>query len=384
MHSNTITLNKIISPINRKRFKKYVDKYGGDIGTKGFTCWHQFISILFGQLSDCQSLRGIESALNYNSQSHYHLGLRLKISKSTISYANKTRDWRIYRDLFFDLIRDLKQKDMIESKNVITLLDSSPISLIGKGHQWAESTMRTTGLKLHIAYNLNSSIPVYFDITGARTNDITIGKETQITGGSTYVFDKGYTDYNWWKSIDEQGAYFVTRLKSNAKITYIRDNPSSGNILRDSIIKLSVRKPRGGKINNYHNQNVRIVVVNRVDKATPLTLITNNFMLTSEEISNLYKQRWQVELFFKWIKQNLKIKKFLAQNENAIKTQICIALISFVLLKIANILQTVCSKISMRNLIVIVKNSMFVRHSLKNKTKIFNSKQMTFCFINSS
>ena len=368
MYNGTITFNKIIAPINRRKFKKIVDKYGGDIGVKGFTCWHHFISILFGQIANCNSLRTIENTLQYQQNSHYHLGIKAKIARSTISYANKTRNWCIYRDLFFELLQEVKLKDMTQSRQVITLLDASPINLFGRGHEWAEKTLRITGLKLHMLYNLDARLPIYFDITGAKTNDINIGRHINIKAGSTYVFDKGYADYNWWYSIDRQKAYFVTRLKSNAKKEVLEERAVCGAILQDATIRIGSKTPRGGKHNDYCDKPLRMIVVNREDN-TLLTLVTNDFVRTSEEIAVLYKQRWQIELFFKWIKQNLKIKRFLSRNENAIKTQICIALIYYVLLRIAQVLKTVCAKLSLSLLHVIVSNTVFVKDQLRSSLK---------------
>jgi len=382
LHNQNITFNKIIAPINRKKFKVIVHKYFGDVAVKSFSCWQQFIAVLFGQLSESRSLREIETGLNCNENLHYHLGIS-RISRSTLSYANRTRDWRIFRDLFFDLIEELQQKDIIQTKDVVSLIDSTPIMLLKRGHKWAESTMKITGLKVHLVYNLSSGIPTYFEITGARTNDVNVSRTLEIQRGFTYVFDKGYTDYNWWYEINSCGAFFVTRLKKNAKTKVLQENSCQGNILQDEIILLSNQHPRGGKTNNYSQTPLRRVVVNRADKDTPLVLITNDFKRSAEEIAELYKQRWQIELFFKWIKQNLKIKKFIGTNENAIRSQICIALIGFVLLRLANILQTICKQISMKNLIVIVKNTMFVKERIYYKPNVYNKNQLLFNFVNS-
>ena len=286
------------------------------------------------------------------------LGIKKNIAKSTLAEANEKRDWHIYRDLFLDLIKTLKQKEYFKTKEVIEIIDSTPIMLNLKQHPWIETTIKVKGLKTHVVYNLNQEIPVYFDITGARTNDINIAKTIELKSGVTYVGDKGYTDYNWWNAINEAGAFFVTRLKKNAKIEELSDIQNPDKPVSSQTIALTNKYPGGNRINNYANKPLKRVIVQREGK-DPLIRVTNDFSRSDEKIAELYKQRWQIELFFKWIKQNLKIKKFLGTSKNAIKTQICISMISFVLIKLANELKEICKEISTKNLLKIIGNSMF-------------------------
>lgn len=379
MQEHSTIIGKILAPVNRKKFKRFVDKYNGDFAAKKLSCWEQFVAILLGQITNCSSLRDIVSFINFQSNNHYHLGISKDIARSTLSFANNNRDWHIYRDIFLDLIKTLNQKEFFQTKEVIEIIDSTPILLNLKQHPWAETTMKVKGLKTHVIYNLNQEMPVYFDITGARTNDINVAKTIELKAGVTYVADKGYTDYNWWNAINEAGAFFVTRLKKNAKIAELSEIQNPDKPISSQIITLTNKNPRGGIKNNYVNKPLRKVIVQRENKE-PLILVTNDFSRSDEEIAELYKQRWQIELFFKWVKQNLKIKKFLGKSENAIKTQICIAMISFVLIKLANELKELCKEIPTKIMLKIVGSNLFkclrMRNSGRRRHK--NPNQLQF------
>ena len=358
-------IGKLLTPVNRRKFKRIVEKYKGDYAAKKLTCWEQFIAILLGQLSNCSSLREIEATVKFHANEHYHLGLRGNIARSTLANASEKRDWRIYRDLFYDLVFNLKKTEQYQTSELIKIIDSTPINLKLMQHQWIETTLKVKGLKTHVVYDLTNETPIYFDITGARTNDITWAKNNlKIEKGITYIADRGYTDYNFWYEINEKGAFFVTRLKKDAKIENITEIQGSETGISSQIFKLINRNPRGRAINKYAGISLKKVIVKR-EGDNPLILVTNDFTRSDKEIADLYKSRWQIELFFKWIKGNLKIKKFLGRSENAIRTQICIAMIAFVLLKLLTILQKFCKNISLKTMITIVKNGLFTKLSLK-------------------
>lgn len=375
-------IGKILTPVNRRKFKRFVDKYNGDFAAKKLSCWEQFVAILLGQIGNCLSLREIENTIKFHSKEQYHLGIKKNICRSTLANANSTRDWHIYRDLFLDLIGNLKAIEQIQTKEVIEIIDSTPIMLDLNHHKWAEQTRNIKGLKVHVLFNSTENIPTYFTITSPKINDIVEAREMEIIKGSTYVADKGYTDYNWWNKIDEKGAYFVTRLKKNAKIETIGEIQETNETISSQIICLANKVPRGGKINKYHKKSLKKVIVQREEKP-PLILITNDFKRSDEEIAELYKRRWQIELFFKWIKQNLKIKKFLGKSENAIKTQICIAMIAFVLLRLSQIVNDFCKNIPLKTLITIAKNGLFSRLTLQREAKKHykNPNQLQFCLV---
>lgn len=382
MQKYSTIIGKILTPVNRRGFKRIVQKYNGDFAVKKLSCWEQFIAILLGQITNCSSLREIESIIKYHSNQQYHLGIRKDIARSTLAKANETRDWRIYYDLFVDLIGNLKPIEQKEAKNVVKLIDSTPIMLDLNQHKWAEKTQRIEGLKVHLMYDFTEKMPVYFEITGAKKNDINVAQTIKLKKGTTYVFDKGYTDYNWWKEIDDNEAYFVTRLKKNANIKELSEIQETNEVISSQLITLASKKVnQKQKVNDYYGKTLKKVIVKREGKE-PLILITNDLKRSDEEIADLYKKRWQIELFFKWIKQNLKIKKFLGRSENAIKTQICIAMISFVLLRLMEELKEICVNLPLRMLEKIVGNNLFnclkVREYGRKKWK--NPNQLQFCW----
>ena len=354
---NTI-IGKLLSGINRKKFNRIVDKYKGDFAVKKLTCWEQFVSVFLGQITESVSLREIVDLIKFHSNHQYHLGIRKDVARSTLAKANEKRDWRIYRDLFLDLVSKLKNSKFYKTNEMVQIIDSTPINLNLTQHPWIETTLKVKGLKTHVVYDLTNKTPILFDITGARTNDITWSKSINLEKGITYVMDRGYTDYNWWFEINKKGSFFVTRLKKDAKIENLTELRSANKSISSQIFKLTNKHPRAGTVNKYANIPLKKVIVEREGK-TPLILVTNDFGRSDTEIAELYKQRWQIELFFKWIKQNLKIKKFLGKSENAIRTQICIAMISFVLQRMAEELKMICSEITGKNLRKIIGNSLF-------------------------
>ena len=392
--SNTIIVS-LLSSVNRKTFNNLVKKYNTDFAYKKLSTWEHFIAILLGQYSDCESLRDIVETINFHSVEHYHLSLKQSICRSTLSDANRNRDWRIFRDLFLYLISGIQQKDILDGKEVINLIDSTPIRI---NEDWCEKTLRIKGLKVHTIYNLNNSIPIYFDITGAKTEDITQAKKminkSNIKENDTYVFDRGYISSEWWSIINNSKAFFITRnFKhfsyevldvlydiSNGNINNnINNNISNGNINNNinndlinslpdgEIIQDCIIQAKGDKFKKFYKDKLRLVIVkrDRNKHSTDLKIYTNDFKRTTKEIAQLYKDRWQIELFFKWIKQNLKIKKFLSKTENGIKIQICICMIAYVLIKLAQLLNKISKKASIKSLIRIIKSGIFTRLSRK-------------------
>lgn len=379
MQEHNTIIGKLLTGINRKKFKRIADKYDGDKYVKYFNCWSQLVCILIGQIGNLKSLREIVANINFQSNNQYHLGIKKNISKSTLAEANEKRDWRIYREVFYSLLKKMPDKTQAETQSVIKLIDSSPIRLDLLNHPWAEKTQRIEGIKLHLVYDLTYSIPTYFEFSGARTNDIEEAKKLEISPNTTYVMDRGYMDFNWWHEIDEKGAYFVTRLKRNNAIEEVSKLQIENEKVSSQLIKLKTKIFKDGRHNLYAGKILRRVIVQRENRS-PLILVTNDLKRSSSEIAELYKQRWEIELFFKWIKQNLKIKKFLGKSENAVKTQICIALILYILLCMEKELKEICKNISMKNLLKIIGNNMF--YTLKpinyGRKKYKNPNQLQF------
>lgn len=338
MYRNT-RFAELLKGLNRGSFANVVSRHEADKHTKGFRSWDQFVAMLYAQISGCRSLRELEVGFNSQRLHHYHLGSR-DIRRSTLAEANSKRDSAVFADVCSELLQKAHRKARSELKDLLYLLDSTPIPLKGLGYDtWTKHNHnhRTQGLKVHMTFAPGPGLPVQADITPANVNDVEMGRKIPLKSGSTYVFDKGYCDYNWWYKINKQKAFFVTRLKKNSGIEGVEslpvDEAVQDTILEDAVIRFK-RQPGGKRINHYHGTSLRRVTVNRPDHDKPLILATNDMKRSALEIAELYRERWGIELFFKWLKQNLKIKQFLGRNENAVKTQIYTALISYLLVQI--------------------------------------------------
>ncbi|HEL9677109.1 TPA: IS4 family transposase, partial [Legionella pneumophila] len=261
------------------------------------------------------------------------LGLSAKICRSTLSDANRRRKADCFLWILEQLLEMLPKKQKKEFSKIVRVLDSSPIQLKGYGYEWAKhnATRRCEGLKLHVEYDLGLESPTRVALSFPNFNDSSMGKQWPIETDIIYVFDKGYCDYDWWWSIHQKKAFFVSRLKVNAAISIEQKFETNENspILEDGLFRFSNPKPRGGKKNLYTSL-ARRISVQREDK-DPLILVTNLLDEPAEMIAQLYKSRWEIELFFKWIKQRLKIKKFLGKSENAVKIQLITAIIAYLL-----------------------------------------------------
>lgn len=335
MYSDT-RLGQIMKGLPRAHFERFVREENADKYNKGFRSWDQLIAMIFNQLSGASSLRELEAGFNSQQQVHYHLGTRC-IKRSTLADANANRSSDLFSKICNGLINDAHRRLKREMRTLVYLLDSSPIHLQGRHFdEWASQYKNniSQGMKLHVLMEQQAKLPVYAVLSGANESDVRHGHRIPIEAGATYVFDKGYYDYNWWHSIEEQGGLWVTRLKRHAAFNVVeqREPSDTDTILEDSTIEFTVRYLAAKKPNHYRGKPLRRIIVARPDKDTPMVLVTNDFTRSAESIANLYKQRWDIELFFKWIKQNLKIKRFLGRSQNAVKTQIYIALITYLLL----------------------------------------------------
>lgn len=330
-------MQEIMKGLPRGTFDRLVQEQQADKHSKGFGCWDQLVAMVYGHLSGADSLRQLESGFNSQSNHHYHLGTG-PIRRSTLAEANGRRKVEVFeqaaRLLMSQTSRHLRQ----EGQQLLYLLDSTSITLKGPGFDvWTQSssTRNTQGIKLHVLYAAHEQVPLQHSFSAANVCDIAEGVKLPIESGATYVFDKGYCDYNWWASIDAQGARFVTRFKYNAALRVEASRPvaaeDSDTILEDQIVRFAYRHQGGGRRNGYEKALRRIVVA-RPDKERPLVLATNDVDTPAAAIAQHYKDRWQIELFFKWIKQHLKIQRFLGRSENAVRIQILCALISYLLL----------------------------------------------------
>ena len=315
----------------RWRFEKLVRRHRADYRVRRLPSWTQFQAMVFAQLSGSRSLREVIGALERFPGSHAHLGL-VPVRRSTLADANRQRPAALFEDVLEALVAQLGRSAPRRGREMLRLIDATRV-VIGKR---IESWEIDGGVKLHVVYAPGADAPVCFAVTSARVNDITPAKRFPIEPGATYVFDKGYYDFAFWDALDVKGCRFVTRLKKNSPVTLIGTRPTDpdGAILADRVARLSKRLASSRR--NPFDKPVRLIDV-RIDSGRVITLLSNDLGAPAAEIAALYKQRWQIELFFKWIKQNLKIRHFLGASENAVRIQIVTALIAYLLLRLAQI-----------------------------------------------
>lgn len=342
----------LMKPITKDLMEECKERFRSDYDCVSFDTFTHLQTMVFAHIAEIKSLRTLEVAINSQE-----MGLSYPVHRSTVSDANQKRK----ADCFFWLLKQvmslLPRKFHQDIGKVVKLLDSSPIQLKGRGFdEWAKeyATSRCQGLKLHVELDLMLNAPTRVTTSHSNYNDSTMGKDWPIITECVYVFDKGYCDYNWWWDINQKSAYFVTRLKKNAAVTVHNDHPTDNEtILEDSLVQFKNKRPRGGKVNLYETP-LRRIIVKREGK-TPLILVSNLLEVPAAIISDLYKARWDVELFFKWIKQNLKLKKFLGRSPNAVKIQIATALIAYVLTYLFKIDSK--NKLSLRLITILIRFS---------------------------
>jgi putative transposase len=328
-------IQQLMKPIGRGCFDKLVRQHEADKHVKRFKAWDQLTAMVYAQLSGARSLRELQAGFNAQRTHHYHLGTGA-VHRSTLAEANAQRSPELFADVARSLMAQAQRTLRRECQELLYLLDSTSITLKGRGFDdWTAAcrTRNTQGVKLHLVYEAHTQAPSWNAITYANVNDRDQGVLVPIEAGATYVFDKGYCDYNWWAEIDAAGARFVTRYKRNAALTVLREQPvAEGSVIvRDQIVRLTRRSTKDAKRSEC--SELRRIEVARPNDST-LVLATNDLSSPPEQIARLYKDRWQIELYFKWIKQHLNIGSFLGRSENAAKVQILTALITYLLLKL--------------------------------------------------
>jgi IS4 transposase len=327
---------ELIKGLPRGAFDRIVERHQADKYSKKFRCWDQLLTMMYGQLSAAGSLRQLETSFNSHIAHHYHLDTDC-IKRSTLADANSKRKEVVFADTARLLMGQVSRQMRKEVEPLLYLLDSTSIPLKGaKFDSWTlgQRTRNTQGIKLHVLLASQLHAPVWHDFSAANVNDVEKVTGLTLKKDALYVFDKGYCDYNWWHRIDVAGAQFVTRFKRNAALRVEQElsipPEAAAIVLQDQIVRFRHKHPRGGCVNHY-DKPLRYVSIVRCAKPTPLILATNDLHSTALEIAQRYQDRWQIELFFKWIKQHLKIKQFLGCSENAVRIQILTALISYLL-----------------------------------------------------
>ena len=336
MHAGKLVFAQLTDLIHPEQFRRCVRRYDGEYKVKTFSCWNQFLCMAFGQLTFRESLRDVETCLGSRQDQLYHLGIRGEVSHSTLADANRERDWRIYYDLAQQLIRrarTLYQNEAtgLELQETVYALDSTTIDLCLNLFPWARFRRTKGAIKLHTLLDLRGSIPAFISISQGKKADVRILDELVLEPGSFYVMDRGYVDFRRLYCFVLAAAFFVTRSKAGLKLNRLQSRPvdPATGVRSDQIVWLA----NVSSIRHYPDKLRRIHYVD-AETNKSLVFLTNNFELPAVTIALLYKSRWKVELFFKWIKQHLRIKHFYGTSDNAVKTQIWISVCVYVLVAI--------------------------------------------------
>ena len=336
MHTGKLVFAQLMEHLPLTTFRRCVARYGGHHKVQHFSCLDQYLSMAFAQLTFRESLRDIEACLRAQSSKLYHLGIRSKVARNTLANANATRDWRIYCDFAQSLIAMVRRLYVnepfgVDLKDTVYALDATTIDLCLSVFPWAPFRSTKAAIKLHTLLDLRGNIPSFIRISDGKWHEVNVLDELITEPGAFYVMDRGYIDFERLGRLSEAGSFFVTRAKSNLKVQrrYSRKVDKNTGLICDQTVMLTVFYSRQG----FDAPLRRIKFKDPVTGKT-LVFLTNNFALPALTITQLYRCRWQVELFFKWIKQHLRIKAFFGTTENAVKTQIWIAISVYVLIAI--------------------------------------------------
>lgn len=333
MNTGKYVFAQVASFIDANDFIKCVKKYNGNYGVQHFTCWHQLMCLMFGQLCNRESLSDLITCLDTQKSKWYHLGLGIGISKNNLSNANIKRDWRIFADYAYILIAHAR-KICVDNADFnldivgnVYAVDASTIDLCLEVFWWAKFKKHKGTIKLHTQLDLKTNIPSFIHITDGSVHDVNYLDVMEIEANSTYILDRGYIDFERLYNIHYHKAYFVTRLKKNTNYRrlYSRKVDKTRGLICDQTIKLN-----NYYANKKYPENLRRVKYYDTEINITFEFVSNNFSVPALQIAQLYKQRWQIELFFKWIKQHLKVKSFWGYTENAVKIQIYTAIITYV------------------------------------------------------
>jgi Transposase DDE domain/Domain of unknown function (DUF4372) len=331
-HQNSV-MHEVTRHLPWLDFERLVKELGTDADERGYDSKSHLMAMLFAQFAQAGALRDVEAGMASHADRLYHLGIKPAV-RSTLADANRKRDSRLFSGLFALMVSRLSRGQRRNLAETTYLLDATAVPLPAHAARWARFSATTCGVKLHVLYDAGAERPIYAAVTASNVNDITAAHEMPIEPGATYVFDLGYYDYGWWARLDEAQCRIVTRFKTNTPLRVVEtlELPEGSAVLSDRIGFLPTRQ--AGRRQNPMADAVREVRV-RTDTGKVLRLLSNDLDASAQEIADLYKRRWAIELFFRWIKQVLDIKHFLGRSENAVRIQIAAALIAFLLLRIA-------------------------------------------------
>ena len=334
MNKDKYVFAQLLEYLDYDKFRHLVDKYDGNRYVKHLTCWNQLLALMFGQLGNRESLRDVIVALEAHRSKCFHLGLgRKPIAKTTLATANQNRDYRIFEEFAFYMMAQAREKrsaDIFKLGGQVYAFDSTTIPLCLSVFWWAKFRKKKGGVKAHVLYDLEAQVPAFYHITTASVYDSKAMPEIPYETGAYYVFDRGYNNFGELYRIQRMESFFVVRAKSNLQyrcVKWKRRLPK--NILTDAEIELAVYKSR-----KDYPENLRLVRYYDEEQDREFMFLANAMDLTAQQIADLYKNRWQIELFFKWLKQHLKIKKFWGTTENAVRIQISAAITAYCLVAI--------------------------------------------------
>ena len=333
MNKDKYVFAQLVEFLDCFKFRRIVAKYQGDRYIKSFSCWNQLLVMMFGQLSNREGLRDLIVALEAHWRKLYHLGMGKSVTRSNLAKANEQRDYRIFEDFAYHLVAEARSKStekIFGFDGHVYAFDSTTIDLCLEVFEWAKFRKHKGGIKIHTLYDIEAQVPAFFHITTASTNDIKAMSEIPYEKGAYYIFDRGYNDFSNLFKIEQIEATFVVRAKKNLKFeqtSWKRRLPK--NVLSDSTIEFTVYKS-----SKDYPIPLRKVIYYDEEQGRTFVFLTNNFVLPAPIIAELYRNRWSVELFFKWLKQHLKIKKFWGTSENAVRIQIYCAIITYCLVVI--------------------------------------------------
>lgn len=365
MNSGKTIFAQLMDVVPKYEFRKIVQRHNGNHRVRKLSCWDQLITMCFGQLTFRHSLRDVVTTLNALDSKRYHMGLRNKVSLSTLSDANATRPWQMYQELALILIEQARKlygdkQDGLKKTQQVFALDSTTIDLCLSLFPWAHFRTAKGAVKMHIIMDLQGSIPVFIHITDGLVHDVNILDDIPIQPGAIYIMDRGYIDFKRLFKIHRQGGKFVIRAKKNMRFYRKSSVPvdTHKGLKCDQSIRLIGQKSK----TEYPDILRRVHVVDK-ENNKDIVILTNIELATAEQIAGYYKQRWQIELFFKWIKQNLRIKSFYGNTANAVKTQIWTAVCTYMILII--IQKTYSFNVNLHSMMQILSVSLLQRMTLK-------------------
>jgi len=377
MNSGKYIFAQLLQFVSRYEFEKYVSAYNGDFRTREFNCWNQFIQLFFGQLTSRNSLRDICTCLKAHRNKLYHIGIKQYVNQSTLSRANERRDFRIFADFGNSLIqqvRPLYAKEPIPNVDIdheVFALDSTTISLSLKLFSWAPGKYSRGAVKIHTLLDLRGSIPSFILITDGKYHDSNALDVLTPIPNAIYIMDKAYIDFKALYRMHELGAFFISRAKSTMDYSVIENNHDINEnmgLRSDKTIQL-----KGYKSKQLYPEPLRLVEFYDKDNDVTLVFLSNNFDVTALEIANLYRNRWQIEIFFKWIKQNLTIKTLWGHSENAVNIHIWVAICTYLI--IAKVKHALKSKHSIYEIMQILSISVFDKTSIRELLTEFQTNQ---------